>query len=94
MAYSGTVTDESATSTTFKPTEAVSEYIIDGTFQGTVSLQFSIPDADAWHDLVIVVHESSRGGVAAGAINTPDLLVDYRFVATDIAGTANVYFGA
>jgi len=92
MAFSAAYTS-ATTSSTFNPTKAVSEYIIEGTFKGTVRLQFSIPDADSWKDLVIVSHEQSKAEVCAGAINTPDILVDYRVVATGITGTANIYFG-
>jgi len=92
MAFSAAYT-AAATSDVFNPTKAVSEYIIEGTFVGTVRLQFSIPDATSWKDLVIVSHEQSKAGVYAGAINTPDILVDYRVVAVGITGTANFYFG-
>ena len=81
------------TSSVFNPTESLSEYIVAGTFVGTVKLQFSIPDANAWNDLIIVSREASRAGAETHALHTPDLLVDYRVVATGITGTANIYFG-
>ena len=84
---------EATTSATFNPTDTMSEYIVAGTFKGTVALQFSIPDADAWNDLIVITREASRAGAETHALHTPDALVDYRVVATGISGTANIYFG-
>lgn len=91
MAFTDAYTNETATSATFNPTDSVSEYIIEGTFTGTVRLQMSVPDINSWKDITVVVSSSSAN--KAEALFTPDPAVDYRFVATAIVGTVNVHFG-
>jgi len=93
MSFTAEYEDETATSATFNPTEGVSEYVIEGTFTGIVRLQMSIPDLDSFRDVVVVIAQGGGAVQESGGLNTPDLLMDYRFVASNIAGAVNVHFG-
>ena len=84
MAIQETITG-TTTSTAVNPTEVVSSYTIgsgDGT--GSVVLQHKAPGVDRWVNI-------ANGGDSP--VNTPDPAYLYRFKATGVGGTVQVYFG-
>jgi len=92
MALTDSFTDESGESAVFNPSDSITEYFVDGAFNGTIDLQASRPDADVWHSIHKVVSQNNyvREHVS---LHTPDSAVDYKVVAIGVVGTANVYLG-
>jgi hypothetical protein len=85
-------TDESGVSSTFNPTDSISELIVDGEFNGVIELQASRPDADVFITILKVVSQNNYVR-EVHTLHTPDAAIDYRVNAVNITGTANVYFG-
>lgn len=92
MSETGSFTNESDESSTFNPSDSISEFIVDGAFNGVIELQVSRPSADEFITVLKVVSQDNGEGQAF-TLHTPDAAIDYRVKATNIIGTANFYFG-
>jgi hypothetical protein len=92
MALAATLTTVDPESDVFNPSDSVTEFFVDGSFNGTVDLQASRPDAEVWHSVHKVV--SSNGSAKEHVlIHTPDTAVDYRVIATGLTADAKIYLG-
>lgn len=92
MALSDSFTDETGESIIFNPTDVLTEFFVDGAFNGLIDLMASRPDANVWHSVYKVVSQNNFVEDHV-VLHTPDSAVDYKVVAIGIEGTANVYLG-
>ena len=83
MAINETITDNGVSST-FNPTGAVTDAVVEGNGKGHVFLECQVPGGE-W----VTIGDQ----VGAFSINTPDTAIGYRFRASNVEESVRVYLG-